>query len=100
MWHSLYTPPFVREGLFFFQLCLLISFYLAINCTFTHRVALPFVHDHEFLLGTGSSHQMQLSRQQNKSELHIKIGCAFVEMHCENQAVGRGRNKRSRPEAL
>lgn len=85
----------------FCQLCLLlVSFYFA--STLAHRVAsLFFVQDHEFLLGTGSSHQILLSRLQNRSEFYIKTRATFGEVHCENQAAGRiKKNKRGRAQAL
>lgn len=45
------------------------------------------VQDHEFLWGAGSSHQILLSRLQNRSEFHIKTTGTFGEVLCENQAA-------------
>lgn len=60
-----------------------------------------FVQDHEFLLGTGSSHQILLSRLQSRSEFHIKTRGTFGEVHCEDQAAGRIlKNERGRAQAL
>lgn len=60
-----------------------------------------FIQDHEFLLGTGSSHQILLSRLQNRSEFYIKTRATFGEVHCENQAAGRiKKNERGRAQAL
>lgn len=62
-----------------------------------------FVQDHEFLLGTGSSHQILLSRLQKRSEFHIKTRGTFGEVLCENQAAGRIKKKkkmRGRAQAL
>lgn len=97
----MYTPSFARGGLLFCQLCLLlVSFYFA--STLAHRVASLFLFRiMNFVWEQGSSHQILLSRLQNRSEFYIKTRATFGEVHCENQAAGRiKKNERGRAQAL